>query len=255
MRLETIQGTGVDLNAQRRHYRRQGYDEEWIEKRLQSILVCNELTAEWDQRGAENEEYPILTNDIAAGTFGKTTRQHLTFKWSGLRTRQRGDEKEASIQEQETNLHPSYEERRTIEEITRTMERSTAQERSQEQTCSLDEIGHQRGETRAARGTHSGSGRMAPDPGRGHGGRHEKPLRGTRVGSRSREPMADARDTLLEAEALRHSLHRGGDAVGEPPDHGARSGVGGAHGSGKPARNRAESWSGTHGSPSGAGGT
>jgi hypothetical protein len=144
--------------------------------------------------------------------------------------------------------HPSCEERRTMEETTRTMERRSAQE----QICSLDEIGHQRGETRAARGTHSGSGRMAPDPGRGHGGRPEKPLRGTRVGSRSRGPTADARDTLLEAEALCHSLHRGGGAVGEPPDHGARSGVGSAHGSRKPVRNRAESCRGTHGSPSSA---
>lgn len=80
LRIETVQATGVDLDAERRRYRRQGYDEEWIEKRLQSILIRNELTTEWDQRGAEKKDYPVLTNDIAAGTFGKTTRQHLDFK-------------------------------------------------------------------------------------------------------------------------------------------------------------------------------
>jgi DNA-damage-inducible protein D len=80
IRMETLGRTGIDLDAERRKYRRMGYDEDWIEKRIQSILVRNELTAEWDQRGAEKKDYPVLTNDIAVGTFDKTSRQHLEFK-------------------------------------------------------------------------------------------------------------------------------------------------------------------------------
>ncbi|SRR5258707_2604779 len=79
-RLQTIEHMHVDIEAERRRYRLQGYDEEWIEKRIQSILVRSELTSEWEQRGAEQKDYGVLTNDIATGTFDKTTHQHLTFK-------------------------------------------------------------------------------------------------------------------------------------------------------------------------------
>ncbi len=80
MRIETIQQMGIDLDAERRKYRSQGYDEDWIEKRLQTMVVRKELTGEWDQRGAGQKDYGVLTNDIASGTFGKTTRQHLQHK-------------------------------------------------------------------------------------------------------------------------------------------------------------------------------
>ena len=79
-RLQTLEQTHIDIEAERRKYRLQGYDEAWIEKRIQSILVHTELTEEWGLRGAEQKDYGPLTNDIAVGTFGKTTRQHSAFK-------------------------------------------------------------------------------------------------------------------------------------------------------------------------------
>lgn len=82
-RLQTFEQTQIDIEAERHKYRLEGRSEEWIEKRIQSILVRNELTQEWDERGARKEEYGLLTNTIAKGTFDLTPQQHKEVK--GLR--------------------------------------------------------------------------------------------------------------------------------------------------------------------------
>ena len=46
-------------------YLRKGYSKNWINQRLKSIEVRNELTDEWQVRGMkEGLEYAILTNEI-----------------------------------------------------------------------------------------------------------------------------------------------------------------------------------------------
>lgn len=58
-------------------YRAKGYSEEWIGRRVQTIETRKALTDEWKQRGVkENEEYSILTAEIAKGTFGVTPSEH-----------------------------------------------------------------------------------------------------------------------------------------------------------------------------------
>lgn len=79
-RLQTIEQTQVDIEAERRKYRLKGYSEEWIEKRIQSIMARNELTQEWDERGAEKKDYGPLTDTIAKGTFGLGTQAHKQHK-------------------------------------------------------------------------------------------------------------------------------------------------------------------------------
>jgi hypothetical protein len=79
-RLQTLERTQVDIEAERRKYRLKGYPEEWIEKRIQSILVRNELTQEWDERGAEKKDYGLLTDTIARGTFEVSTQEHKQLK-------------------------------------------------------------------------------------------------------------------------------------------------------------------------------
>jgi hypothetical protein len=79
-RLQTIERTQIDIEAERRRYRLQGRPEDWIEKRIQSILVRNELTQEWDERGAEKKDYAPLTNDIAHGTFDLDVAAHKAEK-------------------------------------------------------------------------------------------------------------------------------------------------------------------------------
>ena len=52
-------------------YKAKGYSDEWIEKRIRGILVRDELTSEWKQRGVkEGKEYAILTAEISKATFG-----------------------------------------------------------------------------------------------------------------------------------------------------------------------------------------
>jgi len=52
-------------------YKAKGYSDEWIEKRIRGILVRDELTSQWKQRGLkEGKEYAILTAEISKATFG-----------------------------------------------------------------------------------------------------------------------------------------------------------------------------------------
>jgi len=60
--------------------RQKGYDDEWITTRLRSILVREQLTSEWKNRGVQQQQYAILTNEIMKGTFGLTAGEYKTLK-------------------------------------------------------------------------------------------------------------------------------------------------------------------------------
>jgi len=65
-------------------YLRKGYSKDWINQRILTLRVRNELISEWDERGVkEGKEYAILTDEISKAWSGMTTRQYKTFK--GLR--------------------------------------------------------------------------------------------------------------------------------------------------------------------------
>jgi len=65
-------------------YLRKGYTKDWINQRILTLRVRNELTSEWDERGVkEGKEYAILTDEISKAWSGMTTRQYKSFK--GLR--------------------------------------------------------------------------------------------------------------------------------------------------------------------------
>ena len=62
-------------------YKLKGYDDEWIERRVQSILARQELTGEWARRGLrEGQEYAMLTNLIQEKTFGFGVKGHRELK-------------------------------------------------------------------------------------------------------------------------------------------------------------------------------
>lgn len=62
-RLEELRNPHVAADSLRLMYRKKGYTDEWIEQRLQGIVVRDELTTEWRERGAdEGREFAILTN-------------------------------------------------------------------------------------------------------------------------------------------------------------------------------------------------
>jgi hypothetical protein len=66
-------------------YQLQGRSDDWIEKRIRSIVTRKELTSEWRKRGVtEGMEYAVLTNVISMETFGGvTTKNHGLMKGLG----------------------------------------------------------------------------------------------------------------------------------------------------------------------------
>ena len=62
-------------------YLRKGHEEAWINQRLLSIKVRNELTDEWKKRGVEKgQDYAKLTDIIHRETFDINTKQHKAIK-------------------------------------------------------------------------------------------------------------------------------------------------------------------------------
>ncbi|MEM7797882.1 MAG: phage antirepressor N-terminal domain-containing protein [Chloroflexota bacterium] len=68
------------MQAIRMRYRKQGYDNSWIERRLINIQIRNDLTEEWKGRGIQNRQYGILTAVIHRGAFGMNPSDHKTLK-------------------------------------------------------------------------------------------------------------------------------------------------------------------------------
>ncbi len=65
-------------------YKLKGYSDDWIEKRMRGIAIREELTDEWQKRGAEEQkDYEILTAEISKATFGVTPNEYKKLK--GLR--------------------------------------------------------------------------------------------------------------------------------------------------------------------------
>ena len=65
-------------------YRKKGYDEKWISKRIQGIQDRKELTDVWKENGIkEGVEFAILTNEIYKTWSGMTSKEYKQFK--GLR--------------------------------------------------------------------------------------------------------------------------------------------------------------------------
>jgi DNA-damage-inducible protein D len=66
-------------------YQLQGRSDDWIEKRVRSIVTRKELCSEWRKRGVtEGMEYAVLTNVISMETFGGVTiKNHGLMKGLG----------------------------------------------------------------------------------------------------------------------------------------------------------------------------
>lgn len=80
-RLEEIENPELAAERLRQIYKIKGYSEDWIERRLQSIVIRNELTDEWQNRDVQpGREVAILTAEIAKATFGMTPSEHKKLK-------------------------------------------------------------------------------------------------------------------------------------------------------------------------------
>ncbi len=80
-RLDEIENPELATQRTRDLYKLKGYPEDWIEKRMRSIAIREELTEEWKNHGIkEQNEYSILTAEISKATFGLTPTEHKQLK-------------------------------------------------------------------------------------------------------------------------------------------------------------------------------
>ena len=80
-RIQEIENPELATKRTRALYKAKGYSDDWIEKRMRSIAIRDELTDEWKKRGVrEQREYAILTAEISEATFGLTPSQYAEFK-------------------------------------------------------------------------------------------------------------------------------------------------------------------------------
>lgn len=80
-RIQEIEDPELATKRTRALYQAKGYSDNWIEKRMRSIAIRDELTDEWKKRGVrEQREYAILTAEISQATFGLTPAEYAEFK-------------------------------------------------------------------------------------------------------------------------------------------------------------------------------
>ena len=80
-RLEEIENPELATQRTRELYKAKGYPDDWIEKRMRSIAIREELTEEWKNRGVKEQlEYAILTAEISKATFGLTLSEYKKVK-------------------------------------------------------------------------------------------------------------------------------------------------------------------------------
>jgi len=80
-RLEEIENPELATQRTREIYKQKGYPDDWIEKRMRSIAIREELTDEWKNRGIKEQiEYSILTAEISKATFGLTPSEYKRLK-------------------------------------------------------------------------------------------------------------------------------------------------------------------------------
>lgn len=80
-RIAEIENPELAQERTRAIYKAKGYSDSWIEKRIRGIVVRDELTNEWKNRGVkEGREYAILTAEISKATFGIVPSEYKNLK-------------------------------------------------------------------------------------------------------------------------------------------------------------------------------
>jgi len=80
-RVQEIENPELATKRTRILYKLKGYSDDWIEKRMRGIAIREELTDEWQKRGAkEQRDYEILTAEISKATFGITPSEYKKLK-------------------------------------------------------------------------------------------------------------------------------------------------------------------------------
>lgn len=80
-RVKEIENPELASQRARELYQAKGYPVDWIEKRMRSIAIREELTDEWKNRGVqEQRDFAILTAEISKATFGLNPSEYKQIK-------------------------------------------------------------------------------------------------------------------------------------------------------------------------------
>ena len=80
-RIDEIYDPEIAINRAINYYRKKGYNDDWIDKRLNAILHRNQLTEVWKNSGIKEPlEYAILTNEIYKEWSGMKANEYKEFK-------------------------------------------------------------------------------------------------------------------------------------------------------------------------------
>ena len=80
-RIQEIENPELAQERMKQLYEQKGYPKDWINKRLRGIAIRQNLTDEWQERGITKEQdFSILTAEIARATFGVTPSEHKELK-------------------------------------------------------------------------------------------------------------------------------------------------------------------------------
>ncbi len=80
-RIQEIDDPELATKRTRALYKSKGYSNDWIEKRMRGIAIREELTDEWNKRGAQGRrDYEILTAEISEATFGLKPSDYKKLK-------------------------------------------------------------------------------------------------------------------------------------------------------------------------------
>ena len=83
-RIDEVFDPEIAIKRAINYYKKLGYDDNWIERRLKGILDRNKLTDVWKENGiTEDYEYGILTNEIYKTWSGMKASEYKAYK--GLR--------------------------------------------------------------------------------------------------------------------------------------------------------------------------
>lgn len=83
-RLQEMANPELAADRMRKQYQALGYSDDWIDRRLQGIVIRDELTQEWRERGAsESRDFGRLTDTLSRGAFDLSTAEHKAVKHIG----------------------------------------------------------------------------------------------------------------------------------------------------------------------------
>jgi DNA-damage-inducible protein D len=82
-RIEEVNDPELAIRRTRAVLENRGYSRQWIEKRLRGMWARHELTGQWARRGAQDDDYRKLTNELMANAFGMDVETYKRYKGLG----------------------------------------------------------------------------------------------------------------------------------------------------------------------------